>query len=316
MEKVNVNKKLRDKKFRALEIYDRFRRGEKLVKGDLAKEYRVSQKTIQRDIDELRMYLYEKKNEIGEYKIDYDYDKKVYKYVSIDKNQNNLTQQDILAVSKILLESRAFNKKELSTLLKKLFNQLSRESKVIVSRLLQGEEYSYTELQHGKDLLDVIWDLSAAIKENCIIKYDYVRMDKKETKKEVKPVAIMFSEYYFYLIAYSLKSEEDIPLVFRIDRMSNIEYTDKTFYIPYRNKFDEGEFRKRIQFMYGGKLKKIIFEFSGSSLEAALDRLPTAKILESKDNVHIIEAECYGDGIKMWLGSQLDGVKIIEEREM
>lgn len=51
----------RDKAFRTLEIYDRLRRGEKLLKENLANEYSVSLKTIQRDIEKLRNYLYEKK---------------------------------------------------------------------------------------------------------------------------------------------------------------------------------------------------------------------------------------------------------------
>lgn len=51
----------RNKAFRTLEIYDRLRRGEKLLKENLANEYSVSLKTIQRDIEELRNYLYEKK---------------------------------------------------------------------------------------------------------------------------------------------------------------------------------------------------------------------------------------------------------------
>ena len=98
--------------------------------------------------------------------------------------------------------------------------------------------------------------------------------------------------------------------------MSNIKYKDETFYIPYRDRFEDGEFRKRIQFMYGGKLKKFTFEFSGPSLEAMLDRLPTAKVIKTDDKVFTIVAESYGDGIKMWLNSQGDNVKILEEREI
>ena len=98
----------RDKKFRGLEIYDRLRRGERLVKEDLANEYGVSLKTIQRDIDELRDYLFEKKDEIGEFEIIVK--NKEYIYTAVSESDNTLTQQDILALSKILLESRAFNK--------------------------------------------------------------------------------------------------------------------------------------------------------------------------------------------------------------
>ena len=144
----------RDKKFRGLEIYDRLRRGERLVKEDLANEYGVSLKTIQRDIDELRVYLFEKKDEIGEFEIIVK--NKEYIYTAVSESDNTLTQQDILALSKILLESRAFNKKEMSLLLKKLQNQLSRESKIHVRELINNEDYYYTELQHGKDLLEVV----------------------------------------------------------------------------------------------------------------------------------------------------------------
>lgn len=54
------------------------------------------------------------------------------------------------------------------------------------------------------------------------------------------------------------------------------------FFIPYSNRFEEGEFRKRIQFMYGGKLQNITFMYYGSDVDSVLDRLPTAKILEKK----------------------------------
>ena len=304
----------RDKAFRALEIYDRLRKGEKLLKEKLANEYGVSLKTIQRDIVELRHYLYEKKNEIGEFEIKVE--NKCYVYKAVAESDTTLTQQEILAVCKILLESRALTKNEMIPLIKKFQKQLSYESKREVDDLILDELHHYIELQHGKDLLESLWKLSIAIREKKLITFDYTRMDKRKTKKEVKPAAIMFSEYYFYLISYGLNVEEDMPLVFRVDRMSNIKYGDERFYIPYKDRFEDGEFRKRIQFMYLGKLKKFTFEFSGPSLEAVLDRLPTAKVIKTQGKVHTITAECYGDGIKMWLNSQGDNVKIIEEREI
>ena len=304
----------RDKAFRALEIYDRLRKGEKLLKEKLANEYGVSLKTIQRDIVELRHYLYEKKNEIGEFEIKVE--NKCYVYKAVAESDTTLTQQEILAVCKILLESRALTKNEMIPLIKKFQKQLSYESKREVDDLILDELHHYIELQHGKDLLESLWKLSIAIREKKLITFDYTRMDKRKTKKEVKPAAIMFSEYYFYLISYGLNVEEDMPLVFRVDRMRNIKYRDERFYIPYKDRFEDGEFRKRIQFMYSGKLKKFTFEFSGPSLEAVLDRVPTSKVIKTQGKIHTITAECYGDGIKMWLNSQGENVKIIEEREI
>ncbi len=68
----------------------------------------------------------------------------------------------------------------------------------------------------------------------------------------------------------------------------------------------EGEFRKRIQFMYGGKLRKIRFIYKGYSVEAVLDRLPTAKIEKEENGEYTISAEVFGDGIDMWLRIQLE----------
>ena len=46
--------------------------------------------------------------------------------------------------------------------------------------------------------------------------------------------------------------------------------------------------------MYGGKLQKVRLTYSGSSVEAVLDRLQTAKIESEKDGIYTISAEVLG----------------------
>ena len=86
--------------------------------------------------------------------------------------------------------------------------------------------------------------------------------------------------------------------------MSKIAETGEAFSIPYSKKFSDGEFRKRIQFMYSGELRVVTFEYSGPTIESVLDRLPTAEILSDKNGLYKIRAEVYGNGIDMWLRSQ------------
>ena len=81
--------------------------------------------------------------------------------------------------------------------------------------------------------------------------------------------------------------------------------------MPYKDRFDDGEFRKRVQFMYSGELQKVTFEYSGPSIESVLDRLPTAEILSEKDGVYTVRVEVYGNGIKMWLRSQGNMIELI-----
>ena len=63
--------------------------------------------------------------------------------------------------------------------------------------------------------------------------------------------------------------------------------------------------------MWPGELRTIRFEFTGPSVQAVLDKLPTARIIDRDGKKYLIEAETYGDGIKMWLLSQGAWVKVI-----
>ena len=299
-----------NKAFRLLNIYERLNKGEAVRKNELASELGVSLKTVQRDIDDLRAYLAETHFDEAQTTIKYDKSKNSYSLVRLEREW--LTNEEVLALTKILLESRAFCKDELSALADKLIMQTAINDRKAVENVIRSEYASYIPPKHGKPLLSLLWQLSDYINGQKVITFLYSRQDGKTDNKTVKPVAIMFSEFYFYLIAFMADGSKDYPIVFRVDRMSEIKPTKEHFSVPYRDKFNDGEFRKRVQFMYSGKLETVTFEYSGV-LEAILDRLPTARILKESNGVFTIQAETYGKGIYMWLRSQGDMVKILND---
>lgn len=168
--------------------------------------------------------------------------------------------------------------------------------------------------RHGRKLLDALWDISLFIKNREIIRFRYKRQDGTEKEHTAKPVALLFSEFYFYLVAYK-EEETEFPTIFRVDRIETMEKTGDHFQVPYQDRFKDGEFRKRVQFMYPGVLRRVTFNYSGPSVEAVLDRLPTARILSHKDDVYTLTAEAYGKGLDMWLGSQGKWVKVLKSEE-
>lgn len=297
-----------NKSFRILNIYERLNRGEELHKDKLANDFGVSLKTVQRDIDELRAYLEQTHFSKADTAIKYDKAKNCYYLIRPEREW--MTNEEALALCKILLESRAFCKDELSGLIDKLIAQVSPSDRSVIKGIIKNELFNYVPLRHGKKLLNQIWTLSQYITNQEIISFKYHRQDGKQSIKIVKPLSIMFSEFYFYLIAFMADKSKNYPIIFRIDRITEIKNTGEHFTIDYRNKFKDGEFRKRVQFMYSGELKTVKFEYSGV-LEAILDRLPTAKILKEENGVYTISAETYGDGIYMWLRSQGDMVRIL-----
>ena len=129
----------------------------------------------------------------------------------------------------------------------------------------------------------------------------------------------MFSEYYFYLTAFledkaDFENPDDLfPTIYRVDRIRSFQVVEEHFRVPYAKRFEEGEFRKRVQFMYGGKLEQIKFRYIGPSLEAVLDRLPTVEIISTDNEGWTIRAEVFGKGVDMWLRSQGTYVQMVEE---
>ena len=311
-----------DKIARILGIYTKLMNGGIVNKAEEARQYGVNERSIQRDIDDIREYFENETADIGFINsVIYDRSAKGYRLEQLYKTR--LSNSEILAVCKILLDSRAFTKKEMLLLLDKLVECcVPQTNQKVVMDLISNEEFHYVEPRHHTVFIDKLWTLGQAIRASQYIEIDYMRTkDKKIVRRKLKPVAILFSEYYFYLTAFIDDKEvqenfdvlnDAFPTIYRLDRIKKLKLLDEKFHIPYSSRFEEGEFRKRIQFMYGGKLQKVKFEYSGTDVDAVLDRLPTARIIREEDGRYVIEAEVFGKGIEMWLRSQGEDIQIIK----
>lgn len=295
---------------RVLHIYFRLTRGEVLRKRELARQFQVTERSVQRDLSALRCFLAEQN--MGQ---DIVYDKSARGYRLENMSPTSLSNSEILAVCKILLESRSMRKDEMLPILDKLIARcVPEQNKKAVQKLLSNESYHYIEPHHGKHILGGLWEIGQAIQNRQVMEIQYERMkEPKLVSRQVEPVGIMFSEYYFYLTAFLRNvdrstefenADDRFPTIYRIDRIRSFKILDERFHVPYINRFEEGEFRKRVQFMYGGKLQTIRFRYTGPSLEAVLDRLPTAEVLSEDSEGWTISAEVFGKGVEMWLRSQ------------
>ena len=300
---------------RLLEIYTRLVHGDVLSKATLSMKYHVSERSIQRDMESLRAFVTHQG--IGQ-DVVYDYKQKGYRL--IQTNPKGLTNDEILAVCKILLESRSLRRDEMLPILDKLVEcAVPAQNQKLIDDLILNEAFHYIPPHHDKRILHNLWALGEAVRHQQVLEIEYERMkDHELVKRRVHPVGIMFSEYYFYLTAFledksHFENPGDLfPTIYRIDRIASFQVLDEHFRVPYRDRFEEGEFRKRVQFMYGGRLQHIKFRYTGPSIEAVLDRLPTAKIVEEDENGWTVEAEVFGKGIEMWVRSQGEYVKLIK----
>lgn len=315
------------KNSRTLDMYVRLCEGKTINKSHEAERFGVDERSIQRDIDDIRTFLSNRQaTDIGDSR-NVEYIRAKKGFVMTGTEGSMMSNSEILAVSKILLESRAFTKRELSIILEKLVEGcVPLKNMKLVSDLIANEKYHYVELNHKEYIQDKMWNIGMDIHEQnlVLIKYARASAPREEIQRIVEPISILFSEYYFYLNAFIVEEDESgkyvhkysYPAIFRIDRIKSYKELNKKFRVSYANRFEEGEFRKRIQFMYAGKLMSIKLKFYGENPEPILDRLPTARVVEQYDKEYIIDAEVYGKGIIMWLLSQKDNVEVLKPKSL
>ncbi len=297
-----------EKKNRILDIFYRAIRGEKIKIAALAGEYEVTEKSISRDISEIKSFLADNPEQFAGVEFLYDYSEKAYRL----EFEHFLLNKELFSVVKMLIGCRGFSKEELLELVEKLRQFTTEEDRMLLNQLIQNELYHYQEVRHDcASVIDNLWKLTSCINEQREITIRYLKMNRHQVERRIQPVAIMFSEYYYYLIAFRTDLKEMLPLYFRVDRIVQIVEHRVTFVKERRHYFNEGELRKQIQFMQPGELRKIRFEFSGPSVQAILDKIPTAKVVGKNGRVQIIEAESYGRGINMFLLSQGHHVKAL-----
>lgn len=297
-------------------IYNQLKEGKIVTRDNVLDKFDINERTFYRYIKDIKKFVEGESNGelIGEKVIS---DRQKGGYILKGKHEKNLSEKEVLAVCKVILESRGFIKSEIKDIIYKLLDNCICKDKENIKYIIGNELMNYVPPIHGKKLLDKLWKISSAIKDKNVLKIQYFKIgtggkiQKEISKRTLYPQGLLFSEYYFYLIALIEGKTYEYPAIYRVDRIEKLVITDMKYKVDYSKRFKDGEFRKLIQFMQAGKLERVKFRYTGRSIEAVLDRLPNAKIVKEESGEYIVEAKVFGKGIKMWLLSQGDSVEVL-----
>lgn len=302
-----------DKKDRMLEIFFRLMKGEDISAQKLAAEYDISSRSISRDITSLKTFFDLNYDKLGKPELVYNNASKTY-HLNMD---SFITNAELLSLAKLLVGCRAFSKEELHTFIDKLKSHTTPQNRSKLNNLLYKELNHYTEVHHDcESLIELIWNLTEHIEQRRYITITYLKMNRQKVTHKIKPLSLMFSEYYYYLIAYECDVPDQYePHFFRVDRIIHIVAHREHFSLRQSQEIDDGIVRKTNHLMFPGKTQKIRFAFSGPSVQAVLDKIPSSKVIAVENGENIVEADIYGDGIRMFLLSQGSWVRALEPEE-
>lgn len=86
----------------------------------------------------------------------------------------------MLAICKILLDSRALLKTDMIEILNKLIeNCVSKKNQKEILDLIKNERFHYIEPRHKVSFLDTMWDIGQAIRKS---QYIHIKYEKAGTK--------------------------------------------------------------------------------------------------------------------------------------
>lgn len=164
-----------DKIGRVLQIYAKLSDGYVVNKAEEAQRYGVNERSIQRDIDDIRNFLDTDSERTGVVNsIIYDRQEKGYRLESLYKIR--LKNSEVLALCKILLDSRAFTKNEMVEMLDKLITCcVPKSNQKVVKDLIVNEEFHYVEPRHKSEFLEKMWEIGQAVQETRYVEMDYLR---------------------------------------------------------------------------------------------------------------------------------------------
>lgn len=144
----------------------------------------------------------------------------------------------------------------------------------------------------------------------------------QEKEHCVSPYAMIWSNDHYYLVANNEKYDNLMHL--RIDRMKNVEITDKksrnfSEVSPYKRFFDSADYSSKIFNMFSGETQRLEISCDNSILEEILDRFGTDNTIKKgeKDGHFIFSTRCIvSEGLVSWIMQFGSKIEVISPRSL
>lgn len=300
-----------DKITRILSLYNRLELGEEINKTAFSLEHNINERSVDRDIEDIRLFL----SEIYSHKeLNYDKARKVY-YLT-NNSKSLISSLEIITILKILINSRALRNDEMVGLINTIISLVDFDDKKAIKSLIDNELQNYIPPTHNKAILKMHWDLNQAISKKRKIRINYIRTDNKIVERRISPLAVIFSDYYFYLIAYIDGKDYHYPAFFRLDRINSFKIEDEIYSSELVFKYSVGEMKNNIKFMLGGELINIELKVNKEIVNTIIDQFPNANVIREDDKFYYLRIKVFEEGFVKWVLSNSNNVEVIKPLEL
>jgi len=293
---------------RILKLFLQMVQGDHIKLHDAKKENDVSERTIQRDMTTIHRNI----KDIPYYTFHHNTDNTTDEYYLEQKDL--LPFDEITAIMKILIGTRAFSKVELKKISSSLTSAVSVEHKKLMADMLTTlKSGGYLPVNKSNDLLKRIKDFNKFANKRQTITFTYHDSNPAGPSTKTKtgvPLSLYFAGNYFYVIMY--RQDPDHPdeartYVYRLDRFQMYRIKRKALKVPHDKSEDEESIRNKSFMLNSGAVISYEFNYRGY-FRTALDQLPNSSLKRTKtgaiykgpDGSVTIYGSMFFNGAKMW----------------
>ena len=303
---------MKDNRWRLLDIFTQLLEGKAIKISELVEKKYGTEDTIRKDKDSIREFLAEK-----------DLDRELFGQVEyqhgigffLDRSFT-LTDDERIAMIKVLLSSRALHREEMLPIVDKLIKQSSEPKRL--EGMVKSEKFTYNGVPKSVDMLERIKLIQYATEHQIPVSFTYQKNFQTFEYNRI-PLGVVFIDIYFYMISASHTSEDFLDFEhankFRINNMSNLRI-DESVSVP-RLQYSQfpklGELRNQTgRWAFLGKPIELEVEclFDPAYI---LDRFPESRIISQdpeKKVAKMVIPTNDGYGTKMWILSQSNSMKV------
>lgn len=300
-----------DKVSRILRLFHSLIQGQKLNKADFAKSNNISERSVDRDIEDIRYYLSEIHSNA-----EVLFNKSENAYYLSGWSDYKFSSIEVITILKVLIGSKVLRKDEMQGIMRSVRMMLDPMARREAVNSVYAEVDNYISPTHGKAILKMLEDLNRVISKRLKIDLHYTKGNGEQVTKRVLPLIFIFSDFYFYLIAFIDGADYKYPAFFRVDRIKSFNVTDEQYSEELYKTYNAGKMRSCLQFMYAGELLNVKVRCKKQAEEAFKDRLPNHWLIKDEGEYKVYGARVFGEGFVKWILSQGNNMEILEPQHI
>ena len=205
-----------DKITRILIMYSMLIKGNKVNKALFSMEHGINERSFDRDIEDIRLFL----SEI--YSTDeLLFDKADNAYYITGQAKSEIDSGEAYALAKVLLGSKALRKDETEGILGSLISNVNKKDSRVLESKLTNDVKLYEGVKHDKAILKFIRDLSDCIFEGKHIRMRYHTSKTKMQNVDIYPKDIQCENSQFVLYAADTRNSKTSKYL--IDKIEEFE---------------------------------------------------------------------------------------------